>query len=134
MVAAIRSNTGASNRLLQSALRGEAPRLIVSVPLLIEYEAVMTRVEHLDAARLTAVEVGVLLDAVAAVAAPVRLAFLWRPMLTDVDDDMVLETAVNGMAKAIVTFNHRDFAAAQTQFGISVISPGEALRRLETKK
>jgi hypothetical protein len=56
---------------------------LVSVPLLIEYEAVMTRPEHLRAARLTTEDVGVLLDAVAAVAERVRLAFLWRPVLPD---------------------------------------------------
>jgi predicted nucleic acid-binding protein len=97
--------------------------------LLIEYEAVMTRNEHLKAAGLSATDIEGLLDAVAAVAEPVRLAFLWRPVLSDVDDDMVLEAAVNGWADAIVTFNIRDFAAATRQFGIPVLLPGEVLRR-----
>jgi predicted nucleic acid-binding protein len=130
MVAAIR---GASRRLLQAALQGHGVTLLVSVPLLIEYEAVMTRPEHLDAAGLTAAEVGSLLDAVAAVAERVRLAFLWRALLPDIDDDMVLETAVNGRADGIVTFNRRDFAPVQ-QFGIAVLSPAEALSRLEKKQ
>ena len=43
--------------------------------------------------------------AVALVAEPVRLAFRWRPMLPDADDDMVLETAVNGRADAIARRN-----------------------------
>jgi predicted nucleic acid-binding protein len=47
MVAAIRSDSGASRRLLRAALEGRGLRLLVSVPLLIEYEAVMTRPEHL---------------------------------------------------------------------------------------
>jgi hypothetical protein len=38
------------------------------------------------------------LDALATVLEPVRLSFLWRPLLPNVDDDMVLETAVNGRA------------------------------------
>jgi len=107
--------------------------LLVSVPLLIEYEAVMTRIEHLRAARLSVTNVGVLLDAVAAVAEPVRLAFLWRPILADIDDDMVLEAAVNGRADAIVTFNRRDFSAAAEQFGIPVLSPGETAIRWEKR-
>jgi len=41
------------------------------------------------------------------VAKPVRLAFRWRPKLADPADDMVLETAANGGATAIVTFNMR---------------------------
>ena len=93
----------------------------------------MTRAEHLKVARLSVADVGMLLDAVAAVAEPVRLAYLWRPILADVNDDMVLETAVNGRADGIVTFNLRDFSAAVGLFGIAVLSPGEAVRRLEKK-
>jgi len=134
VVAAIRSDAGASRRLLRAAMeRRRGITLLVSVPLLIEYEAVMTRIEHLKAARLSAANVGVLLDAVAAVAEPVRLAFLWRPMLADIDDDMVLEAAVNGRADAIVTFNRRDFIAAAEQFGIPVWLPGEAVRGWENR-
>lgn len=106
---------------------------MVSVPLLIEHEAVMTRSAHLRAAGLSAADVGMLLDAVAAVAEPVRLAYLWRPVLPDVDDDMVLEAAVNGRADGIVTFNLRDFGHAAEQFGIAVLSPGEVVRRLEKR-
>jgi putative PIN family toxin of toxin-antitoxin system len=130
MVAAIRSNAGASNRLVESALRRRFT-LLVSTPLLIEYEAVMTRQEHLDRSGLTIEEVEILLDAVAAVAEPVRLAFLWRPALHDPDDDMVMETAANGGADGLVTFNRRDFEPGASAFGVSVLSPGDALRRLE---
>ncbi len=133
MVAAIRSNLGASNRLLTAALERRFT-LLVSTPLLIEYEAVMTRAEHLSASGLTAAEIGVILDAVAAAAEPVRLAFLWRPTLRDPDDDMVLETAVNGQADAIVTFNKRDFVPVSAQFGLQVLVPGEAVRFLEKRR
>jgi putative PIN family toxin of toxin-antitoxin system len=131
MVAAIRSDSGASRHLLRAALERGVVTLLVSVPLLIEYEATMTQPEQLTAAGLTADEVGRLLDAVAAVAESVTLAFLWRPLLPDADDDMVLETAVNGRADGIVTFNRCDLAAAEREFGIEVLSPGDALRRLE---
>ena len=132
MVAAIRSDTGASRWLLRAALqRRRKLTLLVSVPLLIEYEAVMTRTEHLKAARLSAADIGTLLDAVAATCEPVELAYLWRPLLSDANDDMVLEAAVNGRADAIVTFNLRDFGAAAEQFNIAVLSPGDAVQRLE---
>jgi len=129
LVAAIRSNAGASNRLLAAGLRREVT-LVVSTPLLLEYEAVMTRPEHLQASGLNEREVGVLLDAVAAVAEPVRLAFLWRPGLRDPDDDMVLETAVNGGADAIVTFNVSDFLGVAGRFGLKVWRPATALGEL----
>jgi predicted nucleic acid-binding protein len=133
MVAAIRSDAGASRRLLVGGLERRGITLLISVPLMIEYQAVMTRPEHLRAARLSANDIDDLLDAIAAVAEPVRLAFLWRPTLRDADDDMVLETAVNGRADAIVTLNKRDFTASTKIFGIPIISPGEALARLEKK-
>ena len=46
---------------------------------------------------------------------------------------MVLETAVNGQADAIVTLNLRDFGSVAERFGIAVLLPGEALRRLEER-
>ena len=72
------------------------------VPLMIEYQAVMTRQEHLEAFGSTYEEVNELLDTIAGVAVPIVLDYLWRPILRDPDDDMVLETAVNGRADTIV--------------------------------
>ena len=133
MVAAIRSEFGASRKLLVGALE-EQFVLLVSTPLLLEYEAVMTRREHIDAAGISAADVVALLDAIAIVARPVRLAFLWRPAVRDANDDMVLETAANGQAEGIVTFNRRDFGGVTDRFGIPVLLPGEALSRLEIEK
>ena len=132
MVAAIRSDAGASRWLLRAALERRL-RLLVPVPLLIEYEAVMTRAEHLNASTLLVGDVEALLDAVVAVAEPVQLAYLWRPTLPDADDDMVLEVAVNGRADGIVTFNISDFVRPAKQFGVKVMRPGEAVKRLEQK-
>jgi predicted nucleic acid-binding protein len=132
MVAAIRSDAGASRRLLVAGLERRLT-LLASVPLMIEYHAVMTRPEHLKASGLSAAEAGVLLDAVAEVVEPVCLAFLWRPVLRDPNDDMVLEAAVNGQADALVTFNLGDFGGVLESFAIAVLSLGEAVRRLEKK-
>jgi putative PIN family toxin of toxin-antitoxin system len=130
MVAALRSDKGASRRLLVSSLERRIT-LLVSVPLMIEYEAVMSRTEHLTASGLSRAEVGAVLDAVSAVATPVAMKFLWRPTLPDADDDMVLETAVNGRAEAIVTFNRRDFLPAVRGFGVEILSPAGAVIRME---
>jgi predicted nucleic acid-binding protein len=75
-------------------------------------------------------DVGDVLDGLAAMGRRVRLAFRWRPALPDPNDDMVLETAVNGQAHAIITFNERDFNPAAARFGCRVIRPGEFLRLL----
>jgi len=131
MVAALRSDKGASRQLLLAALDRKFD-LLVSVPLIIEYEAVLTRPEHLAASGLSSAEVGRVLDDVASVARPVRLAFRWRPQLPDPDDDMVLETAVNGSAHAIVTFNQRDFLPAAKKFECNVILPATAIEKMRS--
>jgi len=83
---------------------------------------------------LSAVDVNVLLDAIALVVEPVRISFLWRPALPDPGDDLVLETAVNGRADALVTFNRRHFEAAAGQFGLEILPPADALRRLGSRR
>lgn len=54
----------------------------------------------------------------------------WRPIARDADDDLVIETAVNGGADAIATFNGRDMGAA-ARFGVEVLLPSQVLRRIE---
>jgi predicted nucleic acid-binding protein len=131
MVAALRSDRGASRQLLLAALNREF-ELLLSVPLILEYEAVLTRSQHLAGCGLNSAEVGSVLDDLGAVARPVRLAFRWRPRLPDPDDDMVLETAINGGASAIVTFNQRDFAGAGEDFNCAIILPVMALQQIRS--
>jgi predicted nucleic acid-binding protein len=107
--------------------------LLVSVPLLVEYEAVLTRPEHLRASGVAAAEVTALLDAVARVAVRVHLRFLWRPMLRDPGDEMVLETAVNGAADALVTFNVRHLTTAGREFSFRVLRPRDAWKEVQRR-
>jgi putative PIN family toxin of toxin-antitoxin system len=126
LIAARRSRTGASNALLR-ALDERKFVLLASVPLFLEYEAVLFRAEHLLASRLTERQVAGFLNYLAGLVTPVKLRYLWRPQLNDVADEMVLETAINGRANGIVTFNIRHFAPA-SRFGIDVIYPADAIR------
>jgi putative PIN family toxin of toxin-antitoxin system len=132
LVAALRSDRGASRQLLLGALE-RSYQLVASVPLMIEYEAVLSRAEHVLASGLSAEEVQALLDAVAMVADPVRLAYLWRPLLTDTEDDMVLETAIKGRAEILVTLNLRHFEAAKGMFDVAILSPADALEWLRKR-
>jgi len=132
MVAALRSRTGASNVLLRALRLGEL-EVVASVPMMFEYEAVLMRPEQLQATGLTAQEVSVFLDGLAALLIPVLPYFLWRPVLRDPDDEMVLDAAVNGRAEAIVTFNVRDFVPEATQFRLLILTPAEALQRLRSR-
>ena len=126
VVAALRSRRGASRAWLRAILSGEAT-LLLSVPLALQYEAVLTRPEHLVASGASVDQIGMLLDALCAVCTPVEVSFLWRPMLRDTDDEMVLEAAVNGRAGRLLTFNQRDFADAD-RLGVWVEQPGPAWR------
>jgi len=100
--------------------------LILTVPLVLEYEAVLRREEHRKVHGLTVPQLDEVINSLVRVAEPVRIRFLWRPLLTDPRDDMVLESAVNGRADLLVTFNQKDFVAAAKGFAHETLRPSEA--------
>lgn len=71
----------------------------------------------LDQTHLTEQDLNDILDYLCAVANKREIFFLWRPLLPDTGDDMVLELAVAAGVQYIVTFNRRHFAGSE-QFGI----------------
>lgn len=129
VVAGLRSPLGASAALLDHAL-DEVFTLLLSVALALEYESVCRDPAQRIASGLSEGEVGTVITALCAVAEPVRTRFLWRPQLRDAADEMVLESAINGNADALVTFNRSDFGAVHERFGIAMLSPQQALRRV----
>lgn len=129
LVAALRSRSGASWQLVDRALAREFT-LLLTVPLVLEYEAVLKREEHRKVHGLTVPQLDEVINSLVRVAEPVQIRFLWRPVLSDPRDDMVLETAVNGRADFLVTFNQRDFAVASKGFAHETIRPSDALDRL----
>ena len=129
VVAAMRSPSGASAALLRAARAGRIT-LLATAPLCLEYEDVCARPEHMAAAGFSPADLAVFLNAVVGLVEPVEAWFLWRPQLRDPGDELVLEAAVNGQAAAIVTFNRRHFHPAAGRFGVDVLLPSEALRRL----
>lgn len=104
--------------------------MLVSVPLILEYEAVLKREAHLGAAGTDRDAVDGALSALASISEPVRIWYALRPSVQDADDDMVVEAAVNGRAEALVTFEIVGFAAVLRRFGIQVVTPAEAWRRV----
>ena len=129
LIAGLRSPDGASFQLLQQ-LGGEAVTLCISVPLILEYEAVAKRQSR--ELGLSFADIDDVLDYVCSIAEPHTIFYLWRPFLSDPRDDLVLELAVEAGVTCIVTHNLRDFAGTE-QFGIQVLSPGAFLRRLEAQ-
>jgi hypothetical protein len=98
----------------------------------VQYEAACRRAEYGVAAGLSPTQVGIFIDAAIALAEPVETHFLWRPQLRDPGDELVLEAAVNDRAHAIVTFNRKHFGEIPTRFGVEVLAPIDALRRIKS--
>ena len=132
LVSGLRSSAGASRVLLQAADAGVITPL-VSVAMVVEYEAVLTRREQLIAMYLGPAEVEAFLDGFVALAEHVDPFISYRPSIRDPNDEMFVAVAVNGQADAIVTFNLGDYAPADPQdadLGITVCRPGDIVRRL----
>jgi putative PIN family toxin of toxin-antitoxin system len=128
LVAGLRSRSGASAALLLEVDAGVL-EIVASPALFLEYEAVLKREKH----ALPAQYVDDFLAELAHSILPAEIWYQWRPQLFDADDEMVLEAAINGLVEAIVTHNRRDFERAADRFGIEVLSPADALRRIRQK-
>jgi putative PIN family toxin of toxin-antitoxin system len=128
IVASFESATGASRQLVTDVLDGRLT-LLLSTSLMIEYEDVLTRPETLARSRLTVAEILEVLDELSRFCAPVGFDYRSRPVAHDADDDLVLETAINGSADVIATFNIKDMAAGARVFGIEVERPAATIKR-----
>ncbi len=90
-----------------------------------EYSAVLKRPEHL--LERSPAQTDAFLDFLLSVSQLQDIYYLWRPVLTDPDDDMVLELAVAAGCRYIITHNVADFCGC-LQFGIDALTPGAFLR------
>lgn len=129
LVAATRSRHGASFKLL-SMLPSTGFEIGLTVPLYTEYQAVLTRPEHLPPG-LSVDNAIAFTRYIASVAKLHDVYFLWRPLLRDPDDDMVLECAVACGSALIVTHNTKDFRRAES-LGVSAITPADFLTLLRS--
>jgi predicted nucleic acid-binding protein len=124
LVAAAKSRNGASHALL-SRLPAVEFQPVVSVPLFLEYRAVLLRPENL--LTRTAVQAEGFLDFLLASSHLQEIFFLWRPALPDPDDDLILELAVAASCRYIVTHNLRDFRGTE-KWGIATVTPSAFLK------
>lgn len=125
LIAGLRSSRGASHAVLERIGSGSF-ELSVSVPLVLEYEAVAKA--NARTIGLTHAEIDDVIDYICSVSQHRQIYYMWRPFLRDPKDDMVLELAVESEADFIITHNLRDFQNIE-QFGIEALSPGSFLSR-----
>ena len=130
LVAAARSRQGASFALVSSIPTPQF-QLCLSVGLYTEWQAVLSRAENLPPGR-TAEDARHFLHYLASQAHLQEIHFLWRPLLADADDDMVLELAFAAGCRHIVTHNVKDFHGSG-QLGVIALSPLDYLNLIRTK-
>jgi putative PIN family toxin of toxin-antitoxin system len=129
VLSAFISPEGASRQLVIDALDGKFA-LLLSTPLLVEYESVFLRPPHLKRAGASASDVKEILDALAGLCVPVVFDYHWRPTGAHTDDELVIETAINGHADVVATFNLKDMREAGARFGFRTQRPGPLVKRI----
>ena len=128
---ALRSASGAGNALLRLVAQQKVVPLVTPA-LFLEYEDVLKRPEQRLVTGLDVDAIDRFLASLASACELVEVRFQWRPQLRDAGDEMVLETAINGRADALVTYNVRDFLPAASRFGLRVLRPGELLKEIRS--
>jgi predicted nucleic acid-binding protein len=104
--------------------------MLATPALFLEYEEVIGRAEHREVHGLTPERLDAFLIGLAGIIEPVRIFYQWRPQMNDVDDEMVLETALNGRADLIATHNVTDFVSAASKFDLRVVHPAALVREV----
>jgi putative PIN family toxin of toxin-antitoxin system len=128
MVSALIGKRGASREVLRRCLSGSYLPLI-SNPLFQEYEDVSSRKRVRDACPLGSREVREFLNAFYSVCTWVPIYCLWRPNLGDEGDNFLIELALAGNSRIIVTNNVKDLAAAELKFDdLRILKPEQILR------
>lgn len=125
LVAGLRSNTGASHALLQQ-VGGERFELGLTAPLVFEYESVLKRPGLVP---VTPADVDALLDYLCVTGKCRAVHFRVRPAAADPGDDLVLEAAIATGSALLVTLNAADMRDGAARYGITLLTPGEALAR-----
>lgn len=128
IVAAMRSRRGASFEIVRRLRLGEWTT-VLSNHLLFEYEEVLKR--QAPEVGLSLEDVDELLNAVCARAEECPLSHGWQPILSDPDDEPLVQLAVESDAFRIVSHNVRHLLPA-TSLGVELLRPREFLDKLRT--
>ena len=127
IIAALRSKNGFSHMLVFSIGLDPRWQCMISGPLLNEYTEQV--INHRAIPDWTHAECEDFLDYLCAESSWCEVHFLWRPLLPDEDDHLVLEAAMASSAERIITFNKTDLKPSET-FGIRLQTPREFLESL----
>ena len=127
LYAGLYSSEGASYKVLRAIERGQI-QIILSTPLLFEYEAILNRKK--TELELSGQQIEAILDNLCRLSLHQKIYYLWRPFLQDPKDDHVLEVAVASRTNIIVTHNTKDFKGTN-KFGIRTLTPKHLLKEIK---
>ena len=127
ILSALQSNKGKSFELI-SKITEDVFNFAISVPLILEYEAVLKR--KLDRTIYTDSDIEDFINYLCTVGIKTNLFYLWRPYLKDPFDDHVLEVTIQSNAITIVTYNKKNFKKAEN-LGLKILTPKEFLETLQ---
>lgn len=126
-VAAVLGPRGASREVIRRCLLGRyLPTM--GTTLLAEFEDVLSRGPLFERCVLNCAEREKLFDAFLSVCQWVRVYYSWRPNLADEADNHLVELAIAGGARVIVTRNIRHLTRAELKFpGLGVLTPRQLI-------
>ena len=130
LVSALRSRNGASFKIL-SLIDSKKFDFYISITLIFEYEEALKN--DLSASKLTKTDIDDVVNYMCKMGNPQEISYLWRPQLSDPEDDFILELAAQSQCDFIVTHNLKDFVGTE-KFGVKAISPGQFLRKIGENK
>lgn len=127
-VAGLRSEGGASRKVLRDALQGRIEPVFGNA-LWLEYEELLGRAVWTGAT--TSQERLQVLAALAQVGRWGDIYYGWRPNLPDEADNHLIELAMAGGAAAIITHNVRDVRRGELLLnGLQVLTPADYLEKM----
>lgn len=127
-VSAIIGKRGPSRELIRRCLKREYQPLMGN-SLFCEYESLINRSNIIERCPLTPSEIRTLLASFMSVSQWVSIYYLWRPNLKDEGDNYLIELALAGNAKYLVTNNIKDFKNPQLLFPqLSIVKPEQLIR------
>jgi putative PIN family toxin of toxin-antitoxin system len=122
-VSALMAPDTAPRAIIRLCLQGMLQPLMGNA-LFAEHEDVLSRGHIFKASVLSAKERTALFEAHLSTCSWTRVHYLWRPNLRDEADNHLIELAVAGGAKWLITGNERDLAYGEMAFpGIRVATP-----------
>ncbi|HZM03459.1 MAG TPA: PIN domain-containing protein [Candidatus Saccharimonadales bacterium] len=130
VLAALRSQTGASHRLLLT-IGHSRWQSVITPALMYEYEDVARRPGN--GLAMSSQDITNILDLIYQQSHRQLVWFSWRPVSPDPGDDAILEAAIAGGCDFVVSFNERHLRVAR-QFGIEILRPADLLKLIGESK